>query len=41
VVGGGGGGRATLAQAGGRDPGRLDEALETVPGVVADLVDGA
>jgi alanyl-tRNA synthetase len=41
VVGGGGGGRPTLAQAGGRDPDRLDEALELVPGVVADLVDGA
>ena len=27
IVGGGGGGRATLAQAGGRDAGRLDEAL--------------
>jgi alanyl-tRNA synthetase len=40
VVGGGGGGRPTLAQAGGRDPNRLDEALELVPGVVADLVDG-
>ncbi|MEJ2211294.1 MAG: alanine--tRNA ligase, partial [Anaerolineae bacterium] len=40
VVGGGGGGRPTLAQAGGRDPDRLDDALELVPGVVADLVDG-
>jgi len=29
VVGGGGGGRDTMAQAGGRDPGKLDEALET------------
>jgi len=41
VVGGGGGGRPTLAQAGGRDPDRLDEALELVPGVVAELVNGA
>ena len=28
VVGGGGGGRPAMAQAGGRDPARLDEALE-------------
>jgi alanyl-tRNA synthetase len=28
VVGGGGGGRDTLAQAGGRDPGKLEEAIE-------------
>ena len=27
VVGGGGGGRDTMAQAGGRDPDRLDDAL--------------
>jgi alanyl-tRNA synthetase len=38
VVGGGGGGRPTLAQAGGRDPDRLDEALELVPRVVAELL---
>jgi alanyl-tRNA synthetase len=30
VVGGGGGGRPTMAHAGGRDSGRLPEALETV-----------
>src|SRR5215210_4840313 len=29
VVGGGGGGRDTLAQAGGKDPGKLDDALAT------------
>jgi alanyl-tRNA synthetase len=40
VVGGGGGGRPTLAQAGGRDPGRLDEALSLVPQVVAELLQG-
>jgi alanyl-tRNA synthetase len=40
VVGGGGGGRPTLAQAGGRDPGRLDEALALVPSVVAELLGG-
>jgi len=28
VVGGGGGGKATLAQAGGKDPSRLVEALD-------------
>jgi alanyl-tRNA synthetase len=38
VVGGGGGGRPTLAQAGGRDPDRLDEALALVPKVVGDLL---
>jgi alanyl-tRNA synthetase len=38
VVGGGGGGRPTLAQAGGRDPSRLDEALVLVPEVVGELV---
>ena len=27
IVGGGGGGKPTMAQAGGRDPGRLDDAL--------------
>ena len=30
-LGGGGGGRPTLAQAGGKDPNRLDEALASVP----------
>ena len=34
VVGGGGGGRPTMAQAGGRDAARLDEALDSVPGLV-------
>ncbi|MCL7452736.1 MAG: alanine--tRNA ligase [Anaerolineae bacterium] len=41
VVGGGGGGRATLAQAGGRDPDRLGEALDLVARVVGDLLQGA
>ena len=35
VVGGGGGGRPTLAQAGGKDPTRLNEALAQVEGFVA------
>jgi alanyl-tRNA synthetase len=39
VVGGGGGGKPTLAQAGGRDPNRLDEALALVPRVVGDLLE--
>jgi alanyl-tRNA synthetase len=34
VVGGGGGGRPTLAQAGGRDAGRIAEALRLVPDLV-------
>jgi alanyl-tRNA synthetase len=34
VLGGGGGGRPTLAQAGGRDVGRLKEALDQVPKLV-------
>jgi alanyl-tRNA synthetase len=35
-VGGGGGGRATLAQAGGRDASRLPEALASVPSLVRE-----
>jgi alanyl-tRNA synthetase len=38
VVGGGGGGRPTLAQAGGRDANRLDEALAQVPKAVSSLL---
>jgi len=37
VVGGGGGGRAELAQAGGRDAAKLDEALALVPKLVAEM----
>jgi len=37
IVGGRGGGRPNLAQAGGPDAGRLDEALEAVAGVVEGL----
>jgi alanyl-tRNA synthetase len=40
IVGGGGGGRPTLAQAGGRDPNRLGEALESVPSAVTGLLSG-
>jgi alanyl-tRNA synthetase len=35
VVGGGGGGKPTLAQAGGKDASRLGEALARVPGLIA------
>ncbi len=38
VVGGGGGGKPTLAQAGGRDVGRLKEALAQVPQLVAEAL---
>jgi len=34
LVGGGGGGRPDLAQAGGKDPSKLDDALSAVPGWV-------
>nr|HID12728.1 hypothetical protein [Anaerolineae bacterium] len=36
IVGGGGGGRPTLAQAGGRDPSRLDEALRQAPRILEE-----
>ena len=38
VVGGGGGGRPTLAQAGGRDASRLDEALRQAAPLLMDLL---
>ena len=38
VVGGGGGGKPTLAQAGGKDPTRLNEALAQVKDVVAQAL---
>ncbi len=34
VIGGGGGGKAHMAQAGGKDASRIDEAVEQAPGVV-------
>ena len=40
VVGGGGGGKPTLAQAGGRDVSRMGEALSLVPGLVEKAVSG-
>ncbi|MCJ7701966.1 MAG: DHHA1 domain-containing protein, partial [Anaerolineales bacterium] len=35
-LGGGGGGKPTLAQAGGKNPEKLEEALDSVPGWVKD-----
>jgi alanyl-tRNA synthetase len=37
-IGGGGGGRPNLAQAGGKDANKLPEALEAVKGIVAEMV---
>ncbi len=37
-IGGGGGGRPTLAQAGGKDASRLGDALEAVKGIVGEMV---
>jgi alanyl-tRNA synthetase len=41
IVGGGGGGRPNLAQAGGKDPAKLPEALAAVPQLVADAISKA
>ncbi len=41
ITGGGGGGRADFAQAGGRDPAKLADALAAVPGLVADAIQPA
>jgi alanyl-tRNA synthetase len=38
IVGGGGGGKPTLAEAGGRDVARIDEALEKAPDVIRELL---
>jgi alanyl-tRNA synthetase len=35
IIGGGGGGRADMAQAGGKDAGKLDEALASIAGWVS------
>jgi alanyl-tRNA synthetase len=40
VVGGGGGGRPTMAQAGGSDPSRLDEALAQAAGILKKQLEG-
>jgi alanyl-tRNA synthetase len=38
VAGGGGGGKAGMAQAGGKDASRVDEALEVARGIIASQV---
>ena len=40
LVGGRGGGKPTFAQAGGKEPEKLDEALRSVPGLVRSAVEG-
>ncbi|MEE3258516.1 MAG: alanine--tRNA ligase [Candidatus Latescibacterota bacterium] len=40
LAGGSGGGKAHLAQAGGRDPGKIDQALAAVAGIVERQLDG-
>ena len=40
AIGGGGGGRPEVAQAGGRDASKLDDALTLVPGIVSESVAG-
>jgi len=39
-IAGGGGGRPDMAQGGGKDPGKLDEALAAVPGIVREALAG-
>ena len=38
LVGGGGGGRPNMAQAGGKDPSKIDEALATAKTTVEDML---
>jgi alanyl-tRNA synthetase len=38
LVGGSGGGKPEIAEAGGKDPAQIDAALQAVPGIVADLL---
>ena len=38
AIGGGGGGRPEVAQAGGRDASKLDDALALAPGIVSESV---
>ena len=41
IIGGGGGGRPDLAEAGGKDPARLDEALAQAAGEVERCLEGS
>jgi alanyl-tRNA synthetase len=41
MIGGRGGGKSHMAQAGGGDPGRLDEALKSVPDIIGALLNHA
>lgn len=41
VIGGGGGGKAHMAQAGGKDASRIDEAVAQAPGIVTKHLQGA
>jgi len=41
VVSGGGGGKPTMAQAGGRDPDKLDEALAQAPNLLREQLEGS
>jgi alanyl-tRNA synthetase len=38
LVGGSGGGKADIAEAGGKEPGQIDAALAAAAGIVADLL---
>jgi alanyl-tRNA synthetase len=38
IVGGSGGGRPDLAQAGGKDPAKLKEALQAIPGIIQQIM---
>ncbi len=39
IIGGGGGGRKDMAEAGGKNPGKLDEALAATPGRIATMLE--